>query len=228
MPFLTHMCRVGFLSVIITVLIPVYVAAQSLDEKMARYGLTDIKDLDSAIIVDLKYAADDNFMGMNVYGELKGAYLLDRVARAVAAANKELQRLRPGHTIVILDAARPVSVQRYMWSLVEGTPDEIYVADPARGGMHNFGAAVDLSIVGPDGRQLDMGTPFDHFGPEAHVGNEQALIREGRISVEAVENRRFLVALMKRHGLRVYPKEWWHYEFYETPYVRANFRLLDF
>ena len=209
-------------------LLPLCGFSQSLDERIASHGLTDLRDLDSTILIDMKYATTDNFMAKNVYGELHGAYLLDKVAKAVVAANKELAKLKPGHRIVIFDAARPISVQRYMWSLVKDTPDKIYVASPTRGGMHNFGAAVDLTIAGPDGRYLDMGTPYDHFGPEAHVGGEQALAEKGSISMEAMENRRFLVALMKRQGMRVYSKEWWHYELFSTQYVRENFRLLDF
>ena len=218
----------GIFVALAAALLAVAAPGQALDRKMAEHGLTDLRGLDSTIIVDLKYATSDNFMGRNVYGELHGAWLLDKIAQAVAAANKELRRLKPGHTIVILDAARPLSVQRHMWSLVKDTPDKVYVASPAKGGMHNFGAAVDLTIADPDGEQLDMGTPFDHFGPEAHVGDESELTAQGLMSAEAAGNRAFLVSLMRRHGMRVYHREWWHYEMYSTAYVRENFRLLDF
>lgn len=38
-------------------------------------GLTDIEQLDTTLIVDLKYASKDNFLGLNMYGTLKRAYL---------------------------------------------------------------------------------------------------------------------------------------------------------
>jgi D-alanyl-D-alanine dipeptidase len=39
-----------------------------------------------------------------------------------------------------------------------------YVADPAKGSIHNRGGAVDITLVDANNRELDMGTPFDFLG----------------------------------------------------------------
>ena len=55
-----------------------------------------------------------------------------------------------------------------------------YVSNPAKGGgLHNYGMAVDLTIVDASGKLLPMGTPYDFFGTEAHTDKEEALVQTG-------------------------------------------------
>lgn len=74
-----------------------------------------------------------------------------------------------------------MSVQQKMWNVVKGTSKYIYVSNPARGGgLHNYGLAVDISILDEAGNPLPMGTEVDHLGPEAHITNEAALVQSGK------------------------------------------------
>lgn len=204
-------------------------AQGAFDAKMQAAGLVDVLDADSTLRVRLMYATDDNFMGRNVYGDLRRAYLLPHFARKVAHAQRLLRGRRPGWRLLVCDAARPISVQRYMYSLVEGTPNQVYVANGARGGRHNYGVAVDVTLLDASGREADMGTPVDFFGEEAHTGNEPALAAAGKISAEAVRNRELLKEVMRGAGLVPYRREWWHYEEpMPMKEVRERFRLLDF
>ncbi len=211
------------------------------DKKMAEYGLIDIQSLDKDIRVELKYATEDNFVGENMYGTLTTAYLLPHFARKVVQAQRILRERYPEYSLLIYDAARPISVQRRMRRVVEGTPLQIYVADGQKGGRHNYGVAVDLTIVDGAGRPLDMGAGFDHFGREAWVGNDkdvtlaayksyvEALRREGLISAEAAANRTLLLEIMDAVGLRPYVKEWWHFqERIAMSTTRERYKLLDF
>ncbi len=222
-------------------LLPAAAQEVDFDAEMRRYGLVDIRETDPAIRVELKYATDDNFVGRNMYGELRTAYLVPAFAAKVAKARRLLHEMRPDYTLLVYDAARPLSVQRRMREVVEGTGNEAYVADGTRGGRHNYGVAVDLTIVDADGRPLDMGAYFDHFGREAWVGQSNTttlegyeafvdgLVREGAISRSAAENRKLLLGIMWRAGLRPYVKEWWHYqEPISMPRTRETYRLLDF
>ena len=54
-----------------------------------------------------------------------------------------------------------------MYELVKGTPNQVYVADGTRGGRHNYGVAVDVTLLDETGAPVDMGTPVDFFGDEA-------------------------------------------------------------
>lgn len=201
------------------------------EDQFIKYGLVDINSLDPSIAVNLKYASTDNFVGENVYGDLKRAYLEPELAACVARVQKELKKLYPGYSLVIFDAARPLSVQKRMYQLVQDTPQAIYVADPNtshKGGFHNYGMAVDLSILDSQGKLLDMGTPFDFFGEEAHVGNEVALLKKDKISREAYKNRMLLYYLMGNEGLVPLEQEWWHYQLYISESDKSKFRLLEF
>ncbi len=199
------------------------------DSLMRGAGMCDVQSLDSTIRVRLMYSTEDNFVGKDMYGELEKAYLERDFARKVAKAQSLLRAVHPQYSLLVLDAARPISVQRTMRALVEGTPLQIYVADATRGGRHNYGVAVDLTITDESGRALDMGSAFDHFGEEAHLGNEAALVAEGRMSAAARKNRALLVDIMQRAGFVPYTKEWWHWqEPMSMSDTRLTYKLLNF
>lgn len=204
-------------------------SAQRFDSLMRAHGMVDIQQVAPDIRVDLKYATKDNFIGANMYGQLRRAYLHPNLAKALARAQQALTKERPGYRFLIYDAARPQSVQRRMYQAVAGTPKKIYVAAPERGGRHNYGVAVDLTIVDASGKPLDMGSSFDHFGEEAHLGNEEARVRAGIFNKEVPANRSLMRRLLGAEGLRPYDKEWWHYqEQMPMSEVRKRYQLLSF
>lgn len=217
------------------------------DAEMRKYGLVNIKDLDKTIIVDLKYSSEDNFVGEDMYGELEDAYFEKEFADRVAHAQRILQSRHPEYTLLIYDAARPISVQRYMHQLVQGTEFEDFIADGTRGGRHNYGVAVDLTIVHKDGTPLDMGAEFDEFSDAAAVketpdtGDPKtrsvevyeayilSLVAQDVISVEAANNRILLIEVMHEAGLVPYRREWWHFEeIMSMSETRNRYQLLDF
>lgn len=215
--------------------------------KMQEYGLVDIQSLDDEILIDLKYSSTDNFVGVDMYGELNEAYLEAEFASKVVRAQKILKQRHPQYTLLIYDAARPISVQRAMRHIVEGTPFEGFVADGTRGGRHNYGVAVDLTIATLDGTPLDMGAGFDDFTDAASVkgtpDNSDPTTRtvevyrkyinsrcdQGLISRVAAQNRILLIEVMHAAGLYPYRREWWHFEeIISITATREKYQLLDF
>lgn len=216
-------------------------AAPDYEERMRKAGLVDIQSLDDEIEVALKYATEDNFVGKNMYGTLRKAFFRPHFAKKIVEAQRILRERHSDYSLLIYDAARPLSVQKRMRKAVEGTPLTAYVAEGTRGGRHNYGVAVDLTIIDGNGQPLDMGAPFDHFGREAWIGTDKntslesykAYVEwqrsEGIISDEAARNRTLLLEVMNSVGLRPYAKEWWHYqERISMPRTREIYPLLDF
>ncbi|MBR1544303.1 MAG: M15 family metallopeptidase [Muribaculaceae bacterium] len=201
--------------------------AEEYRQRFTALGLVDIQSLDSTIVVDLKYATTHNFVGENMYGNLRRAYLNKTTAKSLVAAQKALRKINPGYSIVIYDAGRPISVQRKMWKLVEGTPNSPYVARADRGGPHNYGVAVDVSLL-LNGKPVDMGTPFDTFNSTAHITNEDALVKAGKITPQAKKNREILRQAMTQAGFKTYRREWWHFERMRTAYARRHCPLINF
>lgn len=225
----------------------VAVKEECFDKKMTEYGLVDIQTLDKEILVELKYSTTDNFVGKDMYGSLEKAYLEANFAKRVLQAQKILRKRHPEYTLLIYDAARPISVQRTMRRLVEGTEFQDFVADGTRGGRHNYGVAVDLTIADKEGKPLDMGAGFDAFGEASAVKGTpdnsdpttrtievyrtfvRQLQAKGIISKLAAENRILLLEVMHEAGLYPYRREWWHYELLTSmSRVRETYRLLDF
>lgn len=199
-----------------------------MENKLREYGLVNIKEIDSSIGVELKYSTTDNFTGGDMYGQLVDAYLLPEIAQMLASASAELHRVHPGYNLLVYDAARPVSIQRYMFEFVRGTDKQKYVADPSVGGYHNYGLAVDLTITDEHGQPLDMGSPFDCFEAIANVGNEDYFVENGLMTSEARDNRLLLKTIMEQAGFDQNPDEWWHFQKYSLEQMKSRFRLLDF
>lgn len=168
----------------------------------APSALVEIRD--PAFILDLRYNTADNFLKKNVYAD----YGLDRcyVHRDLA---ERLNRLIPllqkeGFKLVFWDCYRPLDVQKAMWKLV---PDARYVADPKNGSNHNRGIAVDITLAGKDGKNLEMPTLFDDFSAKASPG-----YRCTPEEKQACQNRDRLAGLMAQVGLKPLPTEWWHFQ----------------
>lgn len=200
-----------------------------LSEKFSSFGLISIKEIDPSILIDLKYATKDNFTGSNLYGDLRDAYFVPEIAMRLKSVQGSLRRDHPDLSLIIYDAARPMSIQRHMFEFVKGTDKEIYVAAPYEGGgYHNYGLAVDLSIIDSSGYPLDMGSHFDCFDIKSHVGDEDNLVRSGLISASAKENRAMLSRYMTKAGFDQNPSEWWHFQRYSREEMIKGFKLLDF
>ena len=206
-------------------------APQPEKSPMARYmdslGLIDVTELDSSLVVKLMYTQADNFTGEVLYDDLSEAYLHPDAAYALAKAQRALKELHPSYSLLIYDAARPMSVQKKMWNVVKGTPKYRYVSNPNNGGgLHNYGLALDISIQDSSGQPLPMGTKVDHLGAEAHITRESELVRNGKMSEAERQNRILLRKVMKEAGFRALPSEWWHFNFCSRDVARQKYKLI--
>ncbi len=166
---------------------------------------TDIKLIDSTIVLDLKYATADNFVQEKMYN-CGRCFLRPKVAQLIVAAHQQLQL--KGLGLKLFDCYRPKPIQERLWKKV---PNANYVTPPWKGSMHNRGAAIDLTIVAKNGQALDMGTPYDFFGPAAHhtFTDHSSII---------AANRKLLKDLMATFELRPIRTEWWHYSYQKEKY----------
>lgn len=197
--------------------------------KLAAMGFMRVNDLDSTIAVNIVYATPDNFTGKILYADLRDAYLHPDAARALVRAQKALREAHPRLSIIIYDAARPVSVQKYMWDTVKNTPNKNYVSNPANGGgLHNYGVAVDVSLIDMQSNApLSMGAGFDHFGPESHITDEQGLVVRGLITAEELSNRLLLRQIMIDAGFIPIATEWWHFNFCTRSEAIAKYKIIN-
>lgn len=81
--------------------------------------------------------------------------------------------------------------------------------------MHNRGVAVDLTVTDKSGKEFDMGTTYDFFGPQAHhdyTKHDKTIL----------DNRTLLKSMMEKNGFASIRTEWWHYSL-----VSGSYKLED-
>lgn len=184
-------------------------------------GLVDIHKYGPTIIVDIEFAKEDNVLfGEKLY-DMNKCYLHKEAALKLADAQKILKRLKPGYSLIISAGTRPVYVSQYLWQKYRKDPEKChYVANPNKidktykiklGSFHNYGLAVDISIVDKDGKLLDMGTPMHSPELKSQPYWEKGFLDNGQLKQEHIDNRNLLRQVMKESGFHEINIEWWHF-----------------
>ncbi|GAB2885416.1 M15 family metallopeptidase [Nocardioides pacificus] len=149
-------------------------------------------------------------------GALVRAGLATRLSLAQAA-------LPAGLRLHVVEGHRPVHAQR---AIIASYGAQVRRAHPRAGtaelhrltsrfvaplevAPHVAGAAVDLTLVDADGRELDLGTHIDAT-PEESGG---ACYFAAPVSARARAHRDLLARVLEGAGLVNYPTEWWHWSY---------------
>lgn len=202
--------------------------ANETEKKFIKAGLVDVTTIDRSISVDLVNSDEGkNFFKVNFYNGLKKAYLRKGVAIKLSKAQNALKKEHSGYSLQVLDAARPRSVSRAMYEKMKGTRFEKYVANPATGSMHNYGIAVDITIVDRSGNSLDMG-PGPFHSSHAKLYWNYFLKKMGfGISEEQQKNRDLLKRIMLKAGFYPLAHEWWHFNGMEKAEARSTYSIIE-
>jgi D-alanyl-D-alanine dipeptidase len=173
----------------------------NLIQKDSLKRLLDISNSVPGIVLDIRYATNNNFTHKKVYTSAR-AFARLKVVRALAGVESELAK--QGLGLKIFDAYRPYAATLNFWDIIH---DTAYVASPVTGSRHNRGCAIDLTLIDlKTGKELQMPTSFDDFTVKA--GATYQLIPR-----EVNNNRQMLINIMSKYGFSVYPSEWWHFDF---------------
>ena len=172
---------------------------QSLQEPSSPQDLVNLQSFIPDILIDLRYASDQNVFGEKVY---KNGVALLRLgtAQKLKAAQEEFRQ--QGYTLKIWDAYRSPQAQFKLWEIM---PDARFVVNPNNGySYHSKGVAVDLTLVDKNGNELPMPSEFDNFTDRANRDFSD-------VEKERADNARFLERVMVKHGFLSIYYEWWHF-----------------
>jgi len=131
--------------------------------------------------------------------------------------------LPTGYKLLIVTAYRPIWMQKELYTrrlkqLAVKHPFKMIFrypkwkkmvnryTSPPGGSSHQYGGAVDVTVIDSQGNRLDMGTTLTDYGERVHT--ENSLITEGQ-----KKNRQILYEAMTKAGFVNYPLEWWHYSY---------------
>lgn len=204
-------------------------AAREADIPYEEQGLVNILGYIPDALIDIRYSDTLNFLHTDVYGNYCSCHTQELTASRLHRADSLLKRANPSLRFVFYDCTRPVSVQQRMWVSLKHIPLHErgrYVSNPRNHSVHNYGAAVDIALADTAGNILDMGTGFDHFGPEAYPYMENSLLQKGILSEAQVANRRLLRRVMLGAGFRQQPYEWWHYNVMPRSSAKARYKVM--
>src|ERR1044071_7566106 len=167
----------------------------------AEPSLVEIQSIDPTIVVDLRYAGNNNFLRHPLYPQGMRARLRPQVAAALSKAQKTLRQYQYG--LKIWDAYRPVAVQTKLW---DASRNSDFVANPeiGVGSLHSWGIAVDATLVDSWNRSVTMPSDFDDFTPAA-------MWRYTGPSFQVLGHVRLLQWAMHRAGFWGMRTEWWHF-----------------
>ena len=200
--------------------------ANEIEERFVQAGLIDIHAVDESIKVNLVNSdPDKNFFRENFYDGLNKAYLRREVAHKLSNAQKYLKSKFPEYSLLIMDAARPASVSKSMHNKVKGTRFERFVANPKGGSMHNYGIAIDVTILDDNGKEIDMGiSPF--YRSDLAIYWNYAKFRIFGLNNAQKENRKLLSDVMKKAGFTPLSFEWWHFNGMSKDTARKEFHII--
>lgn len=180
---------------------------------------------------DLRYYSDENFIGQPIPGYQSNVLIV--TLQAAMALKKVQQDLSYSNfALKIFDAYRPQQAVDYFIRWANDPDDErmkgIYYPNVekdeliprgfiAEKSSHSRGSTVDLTIISlEDGRELDMGTPFDLF-------DQKSWPSDTTVTVQQRANRQLLRTVMSKHGFMGLEEEWWHFTLRDEPYPDTYF-----
>jgi D-alanyl-D-alanine dipeptidase len=200
-----------------------------LERYLISKNLVNIHSLDTNIRVALHYASSQNFLKKPIYLGLQNCYLPCEVAIKLCNAQMYLKEQFPLYNLIAFDAVRPLHIQQQMWDELEMPVEQKinYLAHPSSISLHNYGAAVDVGLIGEDNVLLDMGTTFDYFGDLSQPKKELRFYKEGKLSKQALANRLLLRQVMLKAGFTIIATEWWHFNSTNKTIAAQRYELIQ-
>ncbi len=200
-----------------------------LESELIAAGLVNIADIIPGILVELRYSTTNNFLRKDMYGDLINAYLQTDVADKLKKAEKLLQLKDSTLTLLVYDCVRPLHIQQLMWDSLDVPLAEKknFLSNPTNKSLHNYGAAVDLTIATIQGVPLDMGTPYDFIGQLAYPTLEEQMLKEGRLTADQIANRKLLRSVMFQSGFTGIESEWWHFNSCTREEANMRYKVIE-
>ena len=179
-------------------------------------------DKDFALEIDLDYARNDNLLfGEAIYRPRARLWLHEDLAKVVLLASLLLKR--QNLVLVLHDGLRTAEAQAKMTQTKRALENPQWtkgvdrlLSPPGLGG-HPRGMAIDASLKTVQGKELDMGTPFDELAADASADKNPAHRDYPGHSPEVMKNRQILELAMTSAAdslqtpLMGLPAEWWDF-----------------
>jgi D-alanyl-D-alanine dipeptidase len=194
-------------------------------------AFVDASTLVPGLVVELRYAGAENFIGRPITGYEAPVCLLARpAAEALARAQARLAAF--GLALKVFDCYRPTRAVADFAAWARDPADQMrkrdyypdidksqlfalgYIAEKSG---HSRGSTLDLTLIElATHAQLDMGSPYDLFDTRSWPSDM-------RPTPAQRASRMLLQAVMRECGFRPLKEEWWHFTLEREPYPDTYF-----
>lgn len=200
-----------------------------LELNLIQNGLVNIETEIHGICIDVRYSGTQNFMKRDMYGNLNKVYLQKEVCDKLGKAQMLLKKHDSTLSLLVFDGVRPLHIQEQMWNefKIPAWKKGKFLSNPAYGSLHNFGAAVDLTICDVQGKELDMGTPYDDTARLAYPELENYFLSNKMLTRQQVKNRQLLRNVMYGAGFFGIQTEWWHFNSCTRDMARQRYKCIN-
>ena len=206
------------------------VTVDGISQSRLPNGFVDLSDQIPALICDLRYYSENNFMGTVADGyHAQKCIISVEAARALVSVQVALRK--EALQLMIFDAYRPQRAVNHFVRWAKDSRDTTmkfhyypevrkselfklgYIASKSG---HTRGSTVDLTVADLMGNELDMCTSCDFFSQKSWPSNKE-------ISIGAQANRGLLRKIMIQNGFVPYEAEWWHFTLVNEPFPDTYF-----
>lgn len=160
----------------------------------------------------------------NLAGGPRIFYLRESLIEMLNVAKKKLPK---GHKLLIWSAYRTMAYQKHIYEdvftrfkknhpewpfniLRRETNRFVHPPHAKTPPGHSTGGAVDLTLIGPNGKELDMTSPY---GTEREEARNVAATYDPKLSPQSRANRQILIDAMTAANFTNYAGEWWHWSY---------------
>ncbi len=221
---------------------------QAIPQEAIDKGFVDLREVDPSIVVLLRYATDENFVGKPVAGYHQAVLLM--TAQAAQALKKVQEAVKKdGYSLVVYDAYRPQQAVNHFMRWSEEVADQkkkktyyprVNKADVfdlgyvAKRSGHSRGSTVDLTLiklgnklhpVKEEQRTLKDGFTFtflddgtEDMGSHFDLFDTASHYENKLIDDKYKARRTYLKNKMEEAGFNNYAEEWWHFTLKNEPY----------
>jgi zinc D-Ala-D-Ala dipeptidase len=224
----------------------------ALSEEACSKGFVYLHEIDPTIVVSVRYATQENFVGAPVNGYKKPVVIMTRQA---AEALKKVQEAvkKDGYSLVVYDAYRPQQAVDHFVRWSTEIKDQVKKAQyyprvdkakvfelgyVSKRSGHSRGSTIDLTLISAQEKLH----PIQEKERKLRDGFTIKILDDGTLDMgssfdlfdvashyenDLIEDlykqrRTYLKTVMEKYGFKNYAEEWWHFTLKDEPFPAGS------
>jgi zinc D-Ala-D-Ala dipeptidase len=168
--------------------------------RLSAYDLVNLRKFNPKLCIDLRYASEDNTLGMPIYPS-EDIYVDANIATRLGRVQRALEKETLG--LMVLEGYRPPSVQCILDNVISPETGCNYFQQEAP--HYRRGVGVDVMVYYLDGQPISVPTAYQERSPRAYRDFPCLTAAE-------YHNSYILEKYMTENGFVPQREKWWHFD----------------